>query len=336
MKKFISVVLLTMIFVSTNSNAGCGFLGTDECDEQSGIFIFDNGLDFFKKKNKKSNKNGNNTNNGKVDSQYIDPTSMYFVYDAVGYWLSPDSDEHYKLYGETIPSADWRVVQWNRPSYDLPAFSFDGEIWETSNDSMAVKFDGKYTTISQDGTYLRCNQEFDAFVSPNLNENIYKGVPQAAEYKDLGVLSEVNGIIHRIAIEPVERKVFSNTCKLKQSSAITTIVLTNRKKKQTFFYQLKLFDDTGDNTVWWWPNGRKFGFDDAITSYGYNMASVGSRSEYIIDVKPRIIELMKTRKKNGLDQNFDNWRVSGFYYGQHIWGKVYLETKWDSFLIFTY
>jgi hypothetical protein len=229
--------------------------------------------------------------------------------------------------------------------------------------------DGSFAEIlSQNGANLPCVREgapneYDLFIatqgknarglpSAMLAENTGKPLPDLAQLSAL----RVRGVFSVVHVgEPPTRL----GCKVNQSQSLVSFVLadTTAKPPQTLFYQLGFDQHCLPKAPPWCQHfqphyfnggsggngGTSFGIDDHLPSYGLGLVTDTRPHTIDIDILPtleRWIRLGTTGEAPGtkrgqplqLDTDLSHWRVSGMYFGQHIWGDVDLSTSWTGFV----
>lgn len=270
-----------------------------------------------------------------------------------GFWLMSSKDVH-ELYGATSPDADWVVVQWNNPS-DLPPFASN----RSRNKTAMVSIELSNYSIEQTTADLPCYitypsgqslvDEFDLMVQPNTSPeqaSLYKNI--AASYS----ITNIKHIKHEVTVQLYEAQILDTSCTVTQAALITAIVLTNRVAKQTFFYQLQLgmlraVDSRADWSLpdgFWFFRGTnkqlgtigQFGYGDSISYYGIDSVVYGKETIISIDCYDKIKALIYEAKEYGMDQNLENWAITGTYHGQSAFGHVKFGSKWGEFVLTLY
>jgi|GEM_PF-3819493 len=80
----------------------------------------------------------------------------------------------------------------------------------------------------------------------------------------------------------------------------------------------------------------EYGVDDPLTSYKIPLLTVSSKPTALyIDILPQLAAIIRAGSPAlagvaALDNNLANWRLSGMYYGQHIWGDIAITSQWSG------
>jgi len=275
------------------------------------------------------------------------------VYSSVaGLWLSP-SNHLPKLYGPTSAMANWSIEQWDIPQ-DLPIFDKSG-VSQNNWAKVAWLGNGRYE-LSQDAATLQCEKtfpsgkhladEFDLFVAPN-NQRVSR-FPQAG-LDNRESISNLRSIRARISLEVMEARTAGQHCPVDTSVMMYAVVLRDFKMRQVFFYQLRLGYFRGIQTIvrtdapapeWFFTGNNTqsgqvgtWGFGDNITVYSQPWASVGKEQSYSVDLLPHLNMLIRQGARYGLDQNLEDWQLTGTYHGQAATGHVVNRALWSEFAL---
>jgi hypothetical protein len=268
-----------------------------------------------------------------------------------GLWIMPGTHNGDRQpYGASSPDANWVVGQWNIPD-NLPAFSGN----TTSNQYAAVTLgqDNSFT-LSQDASTLPCNRlygsgrnlvdEFDILVQPVPTGFLSMlSTPQARPRIPLDQLSNVtiSGTVKVTQMQEADA-----SCRATQGIVGIGVVATDPDTHQTFFYQVSftVYKDLGDGFAvnqapsnWFFQgsniqNGdaHQFGYGDrAWNSYSMAPLAAGQSESFSLNVLPVIKQLMAQQAGNGMDQNLDDWAVTGAYYGESAFGHVQVGSAWS-------
>jgi len=75
-----------------------------------------------------------------------------------------------------------------------------------------------------------------------------------------------------------------------------------------------------------------FGVTDSSLYYGQNEITQTSSpaTTFTLSFLPNISAIIRSGA-NGIDPNLNNWKLSGFCYGQSLWGGVYYQTNFNGF-----
>jgi len=267
-------------------------------------------------------------------------------------WLRPGSGVTTagEFYGPTSPTAKWVVSQWNTPE-NLPPFK-DGD---TRNKFAHVRLEPDHSyTLEQNGQDLSCDRkyktglkdvhEFDLLVSPN--NALKPNYPQATTgiIANMGTMKH---LYHRITVQPISIKVIDTSCPVTRSIFLTSVTLSDPLAKQTLFYQLRLgianvshgTQATNLPRPFWFARGHEprggyngyYGYDDSITAYGDEAATVSRKSAYVIDLLPHLMTAIRDGAADGMDQDLSHWTVKGTYHGEIIWGHIHTISHWSGF-----
>ncbi|TWB21664.1 hypothetical protein [Nitrospirillum bahiense] len=263
-------------------------------------------------------------------------------------------------YASTAPGASWNLVAWNISGGDLPPFTRrrSGNVTvfsSTAREASVTIIQARNAThatykLTQDGAVLPCQgpdgrpRESDLFASPSgkakpPHESV--GVLADGKYAltDLDNLFSDTDV--RIKYENVKS---TKGCAVSQGGPLISVVLNNPTSHQTLFYQLALSMVCGPQ-----PEDRQrfcndmltkprtnyfftkdpFGVDDSLPLLGQPFLKSGERRDVRVDILPRLLKLI-AEAPAGMDKRPENWRVGGYYNGQHIWGDITLESEWTS------
>lgn len=201
---------------------------------------------------------------------------------------------------------------------------------------------------------LECGIEMDLFVQPNQPPwyNYPLGfIGTGSQYPYLG---QINSLNLKFEMEMIANpnvtfscgksfcgQLINNTWHLDYGYAVLGIIL-NSNSKQTIFYQISL-EDTRQNyncskasnvcsdVQYWYFVENPYGVTDSLPVYGYNCFQYPSNTKLKFDenILQRLIDTITGKVKdvsipNGLDENINNWQVSGFYIGTGVQGVVRL------------
>jgi hypothetical protein len=267
---------------------------------------------------------------------------------------------------EALGQAPWRVAQWNAPhpleridraclagrrSYRSrsPSISFvvrthaPCQSTELEDAAAAPAGDDASFEVTQQGTGLRCEMngipfEFDAFFAPQPS-----AISKVALTRPIDATRRLR---HRITLIVDEsHQGASGDCKVNQNHAITSVVFTNRRRRQTLFYQLTLHQDgLREAGPFWWATGKsgmggwastkgeeRYGFQDRLEKFGLREPERGERLQLDIDLLGRIRQIISEGGKYGMDQDLSDWFLTGAYFGQGLWGRGNLSTRWTGY-----
>lgn len=276
--------------------------------------------------------------------------------------LPPPTD--FRLGGEDPPpSSDrgttWMFTQWNNPEpvKRLEHVCRDtGQALEGASETLRVRavspavcnfwssrpaiFDEQI--IAQDGAQLPCTRngrpvEFNGQVAADKSQMNERALARPVSQMSRLVLS------FGFAIEASEVPA-RGRCDLNKTAAFVAVVFTNRTRKENLFYQFAIHREGGreEERPFWWATGTsgvggweskgslRFGYTDVLRSYGIPAVPEGSGRGFSVDILPRVLAVFREGRKHGISGDLENWRISAFYYGQHIWGDVRLRTRWSD------
>jgi hypothetical protein len=242
------------------------------------------------------------------------------------------------LYGDTSGAANWRIAQWNNPSaplgqfepYACPTTCFAAQ---SPSAKVLLQISGDTSTFSleQHGADLPCTQngrprEFDLLASP-----MHFRPQPVADFANLTLTL-------RLTIETAKRSA-APACNDNQGQAMAAAVLRNdyTEPKQVFFYHLILFRyNVTSSATGWWARGRvrgggrsqRFGFRDSLSSFDKPAMPGGNTYDLQLDLLPRLKSLIESGMY-GMDKDPTHWQMRSAYFGQHIWGKTDLSSRWE-------
>jgi hypothetical protein len=209
--------------------------------------------------------------------------------------------------------------------------------------------DGAVFEVNQSGLQLPCDMrgfpvEFDAFFAPESSAFSADAVSRP--------MTAMRTIRHRISfILDQSRQTVPSDCRVNQNQAITSLVFSNHKRRQAFFYQLVLHMGgqpmVGGQPVtapFWWATGKtgmggwtstkgvdRFGFQDLLTTFGISAPPVGGRLDFDRDLLTRLRQVFAEGRRYGMSQNHSDWFLTGVYFGQSLWGRGDLSTRWTGY-----
>ncbi len=258
------------------------------------------------------------------------------------------------LYGATGPEGNWTIAQWDIPE-NLPPFS-NGV---SSNAFATVKWGNDQSiSLEQNGKTLPCEKrfpsgrrmpdEFDLLTGPVGPR--YQGYP-AAFHIQATSLANAKKIILNATLLSGTPHIFDNSCKMGAAVSVTGLVFTNVSAQQTFFYQIdfnyynvingKLVQNTRPPN--WFAQGQShqtghngiFGFSDRVWSgYQTPAAAPEENTVYSIDILSRVNALISIPSEKNIDHNLGDWKLSGIYFGQSIFGHVEFRTVWSHLRLY--
>lgn len=236
------------------------------------------------------------------------------------------------VYGQARNSAAWHVSQWNNPMGDVPDF-LDGR---TSNGALAidVREAPLEFTITQNSKALRCEdglgpREFDGLIGTNTKQNNPNSRSAKLRYNEEKTLDDFGELVQKISMRVGRAEVLDNSCKTSKAVSLVAIVLDNTVNRSTLFLQIILYALNADPKEFWWAvgkNGNRFGYNFVR----YRVAADNAENRYSEDLLPKIIQLIKLNKV-GMDPEPRNWKVSGAYFGNAVYGHVTLSTTWSQY-----
>jgi hypothetical protein len=226
-------------------------------------------------------------------------------------------------------------------------------------------------TVAQDGASLPCltaggaPYEFDLFMAPNtISTSSYPTGLNTVKFSNVNALPTMAQVTSLpISGQYVLSREFADTrgaaCDVNQSIALISLVFTDKQTTpyQVFYYQLQISQlcvaphpgvETTDyssclyyqeNAPPFWfeenaPAGKgaaQWGFDDYITSYGHSLMVTPGAYQLTIDPAARVKGLIANNSA-GMDKVLGNWKMTGYYIGQQVWGGCYLKTVWSGFV----
>jgi len=269
-----------------------------------------------------------------------------------GLWLLPGTHQGAALpYGPSSPDADWMVGQWDIPA-NLPAFSGNS----TSNQFASVTLGAQNSfALAQDATTLPCDRlygsgrtmvnEYDLLVSSMPIPLLSALADPAARVRPRLPLDTISHVMVSGTVHVDRMREADHACKATQGVVGIGVVLTNLTSRQTLYYQVSftVYRDPGTGFVataapanWFFrgnnvQNGdaRQFGYGDrAWASYGMAPLHEGQSESFNIDVLPVLKQLFVEEAADGIDQNLDDWAVTGGYFGESAFGHVQVGSSW--------
>jgi hypothetical protein len=266
------------------------------------------------------------------------------------------------MYGESGPSPNWNVAQWNIPGDKLSPFRMarvgNANGWVASASVMRVTLtrsgESAAVDLLEDGAALPClsadrhPRELDLFLSPNGGQQNRPPAVQGmlalgANNPTLATMAHLyaSGTVGVAWGVASSRKHCANN----QGSALISIVLNDSHKQagQTIFYQLNLDtfclrDPVDEMKSCRGPSHgpvgfsrtNPFGFDDDLASFDAKPAPPERPGKLTVDLLPRLLDVVQRTGEAG-DRDPSHWVVGGVYIGLHIWGDVTLHTTWSDF-----
>jgi hypothetical protein len=266
--------------------------------------------------------------------------------------------------------APWRVAQWNAPrplTRIDPACLAGQRAYLSTSPSASVVVSthvlcqpvapaatplagvGTHFEVSQSGSQLPCEMhgfptEFDAFFAPE---------PSALRNDALTrPMTDMRTARHRISVVINQsRQAVPSDCRVNQNQAITSLVFSNHKRRQAFYYQLVLH--TGGQPMigglpvrgpFWWATGKtgvggwtstkgvkRFGFQDLLMTFGLREPKVGATLDFDRDLLARLRQVVAEGRRHGMAQELSDWFLTGVYFGQSLWGRGELSTRWTGY-----
>jgi hypothetical protein len=265
-----------------------------------------------------------------------------------GFFLAP-SDHSRTLAGPTGPDANWNIAQWGIPQ-DLPPFDAHG-VAQNRWARVAWLGGGRFE-LMQDGGDRPCDKtypsgrtlpaEFDLFAQPD-NGN-YPGFRQAG-MANRQRLSDITHIDAGLTLLVRQAALEDDACRVTRVGFGLSVVVTDMAAGQTFFYQLRLawFEAgarDGPRPNWFFTgtnvqagNRRQYGFGDNVTFYGEDWARAGRPAAFRLDLLPRLTALIGEGTRFAMDQDLRNWRLTGMYIGQAVYGHMRDDGVWSGLSI---
>ncbi len=292
---------------------------------------------------------------------FAKPTGYFFVQPNLG------SDGMPIPYNPTRGDANWAISQWNIPGQSAPSWIRGYRSQNGNIDVQVIEQNGmpSAVSLSQDGGLLPCfpdpKSEYDLFVGPN-----WKGFASAFPSAGPSVNTSLDSIpallmSAELTVTNIWRA-SSRACGVNQRAIDFSAVFSNSGDQahpgQTLYYDLApyatrcdavasdaicdarinfpayfYFDGTGDNA--YRDDAGKiihqvFGYDDDFTVYNKPTLVLSQSQSYEIDILPRV-KYVIAHGPNGMDTDLSHWRLSGIYYGSHIWGNVGIASEWRNF-----
>ncbi|MDD2878429.1 MAG: hypothetical protein PHT60_14455 [Acidiphilium sp.] len=267
-----------------------------------------------------------------------------------------------KPYTMTNPAARWSIAQWDIPGGALSPFVTQQHddlvtILKSHSKEASVQIirtlAGETLRLTQTGAPLSCltpdgtPRESDLFASPNGGAKYGVGRPGLLLPGDkIPTLTQMTRLEQSFTLSVVQGLAPTHKgCAVNQGGALIALILQTPATHpiQTLFYQMTLSRICGPGTAArvrlcnappthpsWFFVKNPFGVDDVLPLAGQPFLASGETRNVSLNLLPRLIDVVKNSPP-GMDHNPADWKVTGVYIGQHIWGDVTLQSTWANY-----
>lgn len=249
----------------------------------------------------------------------------------------PGGSRHY---GATAANTPWVVVQWNIPGGALSPFTraADGSFTSQAAEASVHVQPGASVRMAQNGAVLPCD---DAKGQPRESDLFIQ--PAHAQLQTLLPLASLASLHQIVDVSAAGALLPGHACRVNQGSALIAIILVDHavQPAQSFFYQLTLSQlcRAGPGAApcvlvqqhgFYYFRNNPYGMDDYLPLAGHGFINSSTSVHLDIDLLPRLKSAIAGAPAS-MDKDLSHWVLASVYCGQHIWGKVTLQTSWSGY-----